>query len=154
MIDLLAADDFTWPQDYQQACTTLMETGGGSGQVAPAITVQSGVPTGGLGRSPRFDKVIQHSNVTSPEWLRTLAQGEAMRYAGAVVTPTVTLRTADPTNPLGTWIPGDDVRLFAEPFELYPDGIDEFWRVVAYAVTVPDDGVPTVTLTLNLPPQF
>lgn len=153
-IDLLNTVDFTWPQDYQQACTTLFETGGGSGQVAPASTVATSTPVGGLGQSPRFDKVLQHSNVLSPEWLSQLAQGEAQRFTGAVVTPTVILRTADETNPLGTWIPGDDCRLIAEPFELYPAGIDEYWRVVMHAVTVPDDGAPTVTLTFNAPPQF
>lgn len=153
-IDLLSAVDFTWPTDYGQACTTLYETGAGSGQVANTAVVTTDVPVGGLGQWPRVDKVIQHSNVLSPEWLAQLAAGDAQEYAGGIVTPTVTLRTADAVNPLGSWIVGDDCRLFAEPFELYPSGIDQTWRVVMHQVTVPDDGVPTVTLTFNPPPQF
>lgn len=152
--ELLEATDFTWPMDYQQACTVLYATGGGSGQVAPATAVPTGVPVGGLGQMPRLDRTVSHPDVTSPEFLAQLAQGEASEFAGALATPTVTIPTADPTNPLGTWIPGDDARLRAPAFELFPHGLDEYWRVVQQQVTVPDDGVPTVTLTFNPPPNF
>lgn len=154
-IDLLEAVDFTWPVDYQTSCTHLFETGAGSGQVQPQIEVQApGVPLGGLGQSPRMDKVISHSNTLDPNQLAHLANGEVREFSGGVTVPTVTLRTANPSTPLGTWIPGDDCRLIAAPFELAAGGIDEAWRVVQHAVTVPDDGVPTVTLTFNLPPQY
>lgn len=155
VIDLLAAVDHTWPTDIGQAATTLTEIGGGSGQVAPQVAQQApGLAVGGLGQPPRMDKVIQHTNVLDRNLLAKLAYGEAVEFAPPVVTPTVTLRTADPTTPLGSWIVGDDIRLRAEPYERHPSGIDEYWRVVQHQVTVPDDGVPVVTLTFNPPPVY
>lgn len=153
--ELLNAVDFEWPNDFGQSATTLIESGGGSGLVAPTATVQApGVPVGGLGQPPRLDKVIQHSNVTDRALLSQLAYGEAQEFAPPVSTPTVTIRTADRTNPLGTWIPGDDARLRAPGFERFPGGVDEYWRIVADQTTVPDEGLPTVKLTFNPPPVY
>lgn len=153
--DLLAAVDHTWPTDIGPAATTLYESGGGTGKVAPQVVQQvPGVAVGGLGQPPRLDKVIQHSNVLDAGQLSRIAYGEALEFSPPVATPTVTVRTADPANPLGSWIVGDDARLFAEPYERHPAGVDQFWRIVQHAVTVPDEGVPTVTLTFNPPPTY
>jgi hypothetical protein len=153
--ELLAADDFTWPNDVTPASTTLHAEGGGSGQVAPAAVVQApGVAVGGLGQPPRLDKVVQHTNVLDNVSLQRIAQGEAQQFAPLVPTPTVTIGTNDPANPLGKWIPGDDARLRCPRIERFPGGIDMYWRVVADDVDVPDQGRPTVTLTYNPPPSY
>jgi hypothetical protein len=155
IFELLNAVDFEWPTDFGQASTTLVESGGGSGQIAPEVTVQApGVAVGGLGQPPRLDKVIQHSNVLDPGLLSRLAYGEAQQFTPPVVTPTVTVRTADPNTPLGTWIPGDDARLRAPGIERFPNGVDSYWRVVQHQVTVPDEGAPIVKLTFNPPPTY
>lgn len=154
-INLLTAVDFTWPADVQSACTQLTVTGAGSGTAAPQVVQNTpGLIVGGLGGVPRIDKALNHSTVTNPNWLATLAYGESLEFGAPVVTPTVTLKTNDPTNPLGSYALGDDVRCFAEPNEFFPYGIDETWRIVAYAVSVPDEDNATVTLTLNVPPIF
>lgn len=155
MFDLLSAIDFTWPTDVGPACTTLLSTGGGSGQVAPRAVQQApGVPVGSLGQSPRLDKVTQHSNILDPVLLNRLAYGEADEFGGTVAVPTLTIPTADPSTPLGTWIMGDDARLFAEPYERHPNGLDEYWRIVQHSVTVPDEGDPHVVITFNTPPVY
>lgn len=155
MFDLLAAVDHTWPADFGAAATLLVEVGGGSGQVSPTARAQApNVPVGGLGQPPRMDKVIQHSNVLDGNLLARFAYAEAVEFSPPVATPTVTLRTGDPSTPLGSWIVGDDARLFAEPYERHPGGVDQFWRIVQHSVVVPDEGVPLVTITFNLPPIF
>lgn len=155
IFELLNAVDFTWPNDVGQACTTLVESGGGSGPTAPTVTVQApGVAVGGLGQPPRMDKVIQHSTALDQVLLGRLAAGEVQEFAPPVATPTVTVLTADPRTPLGSWIPGDDARLRAPGFERFPGGIDQPWRIVHHEVTVPDEGAATVKLTFNPPPIF
>lgn len=155
-VNLLQALDFSWPSDVANSGTNFIITGAGSGQIQPSIsTTAPGIVLGGLGGLPRMDKVISHSTTTSPAWLELLAAGDAQEFGGPINVPTVTLATDDPSAPLGSFDIGDDWRLFAGPFELYPNGVDQTWRCVAYAVTVPDDGgVPTVTLTYNTPPIF
>lgn len=155
VFDLLGAIDHTWPTDIGLSGTTLFESGGGTGITAPAVVVQApGVPVGGLGQMPRLDKVVQHANIRNRPQLAVIAGGEAQTYGGPVRTPTVTIATADRTNPLGSWVVGDDARLVAEPYERQPNGLDEYWRIVQHQVTVPDAGKPVVTLTFNPPPQY
>ena len=155
IVELLNAVDFDWPNDFGSSATTLLEAGGGSGTVAPEVIVQApGVAVGGLGQPPRIDKVVQHSTVFDKVMLQRFAYGEAQQFAPPVSTPTVTLRTADGNMPLGSWVMGDDVRLRAPGFERFPGGVDSYWRIVQHTVTVPDEGVPTVKLTLNPPPTY
>lgn len=152
-IDLGSAVDFTWPSDVQSGCTSVYVTGAGSGPAAPIAQVDApGITVGGPGGLPRIDKAISHSTISNPIWLNQLAYGEAFDFGAPVTTPTVTLRTADPNCPLGSYAVGDDFRLFSEPSEFFPNGIDELWRLVAYSVQVADDDNSTVVLTFNLPP--
>lgn len=153
-IDLGTAVDFTWPADVQTACTSVYVTGAGSGPAAPTATVTSPVTVGGPGGLPRLDKSISHSTISNPIWLNQLAYSEAFDFAAPITTPQVTLLTNDPNCPLGSYAVGDDFRLFCEPNEFAPNGIDQLWRLVAFAVQVPDDDNPTVVLTFNLPPLF
>lgn len=155
IIDLLDAVDFGWPTDVSNSVTSLTETGGGTGLAQVTVTVQApGVPVGGLGQMPRLDRTIQHSNILDSQFLLAVAQGEAQEFGGPVAVPTVTITTDHPDVPLGSYIPGDDVRLRAEPHEFRPGGIDEFWRLVQWNVKVPDEGVPTVDLAFNAPPIY
>jgi hypothetical protein len=155
IFELLNSVDFDWPNDFGTACTTLTESGGGSGLVAPTATVQApDTPVGALGQPPRMDKVIQHSTVFDRNQLSRMAAGEVQQFSPPVATPTVTILTADRRNALGSWIPGDDARLRAPSFERFPGGLDQAWRIVRDEVTVPDEGPATVKLTFNPPPSF
>jgi hypothetical protein len=46
------------------------------------------------------------------------------------------------------------VRVYSAPSRWFPAGLDEWWRIVAYTVDLPDEGVSTYKLTLNRPPVF
>jgi hypothetical protein len=84
-----------------------------------------------------------------------MAQGASIMYGQPVATPTVTIPFDFPSCPLGAWVMGDDVRITCpKGHPRFPNGLDQFWRIVSHTVTAPDEGVATVTLTLNVPPVF
>jgi hypothetical protein len=154
MFDLSNCLDFTWPTDASQAGNTLIFTGAGNGAAIPVSTVQApGVPVGGLGQSPRLDKVIATS-AQSQAQIDQMAHGTAQQYGTPLTTPKVTVLTSG-AQPLGSWIMGDDVRLYMPPGDdRFPFGLDQFWRIVQHNVTVADAGVNKVDLTLNIPPSY
>lgn len=155
IFDLSKAIDYTWPIDATKMGTSLTATGAGSGAATVSAIVQSPYsPVGGLGQSPRLDQVYQFNNVQSQSQISAMAKGIAQLYGQAVATPTVKVPTNLVEQPLGSWTIGDDARLFTQGDERFPNGLDQYWRIVAYDVEVPDEGVPAVTLTFNTPPVF
>lgn len=156
IFDLSTVLDFTWPTDGKSAATTLIVTGSGSGSAMPIATVNApGIPVGGLGQSPRLDRV-ESTTAQSQAQVNLMANGLAAQYAGALITPTITVATNLDGQPLGSWAVGDDARIVCPPDVIprFPNGIDQYWRIVGQSVVVPDEGVSTVTITLNIPPIY
>lgn len=154
IFDLSKALEYTWPTDATKMGTSLIATGAGSGAATVSATVQTPyAPVGGLGQSPRLDQVYQFNNVQSQSQISAMGKGIAQLYGQPVATPTLKVPTNN-DQPLGSWVIGDDARLFTPPDERFPNGLDQYWRIVAYDVEVPDEGVPAVTLTFNTPPVF
>jgi hypothetical protein len=152
IFDLDRALDYGWPTDATQSGNTIIATGSGNGAAAPLATVQApGVPVGGLGQAPRLDKVVSYQSVQSQGQITLMANGAAQQFGRPLATPTIKIPTA---GRLGTWIVGDDARLYTDGDERHPNGLDQYWRIVQHEVSVPGDGVPTVTLTFNIPPVF
>lgn len=153
IFDLDTVIDYTWPTDAENSGTTIIATGSGNGDAMPVSQANApGVPVGGLGQSPRLDKIVS-TTAQSQDQVALMANGLAQQYGDPVTTPTVTVPTAGP-QPLGSWTVGDDARLYTAGDERFPNGLSQFWRIVAQEVDVPDEGVATVTLTYNLPPTF
>ncbi len=153
IFDLDSAIDYTWPTDATLSGTTIIATGAGNGEGMPVAQVNApGVPVGGLGQSPRLDKVVSTSS-QSQDQVSLMATGLAQQYGNPVATPTVVIPTAGP-QPLGSWTVGDDARLYTVGDERFPTGLSQYWRIVQQEVNVPDEGVPTVTLTFNIPPIY
>lgn len=97
---------------------------------------------------PLTADTVAHKDVTRQDTL----DGHALAAVAArAATPEFWSVVVDPDDPecaLGSWIIGDDVLL--EVFdELHPDGYRRHHRIVEAAVTVPDSGKETVTLTLG-----
>jgi hypothetical protein len=155
ILNLDDAIDYSWPTDATQAGNTLTITGAGNGNATPQTVVNApSVPVGGLGQAPRLDKVLSYPSVQTQSQVSLMANGLAQQYGRPLTTPTVTVRAEDPSQPLGSWIVGDDVRVYTPGNDRFPGGKDEFWRIVQQEVTVPDEGVATVKLTLNRPPTY
>jgi len=154
IFDLSSCIDYTWPTDATQAGNTLIVTGSGNGAAAPTTTVNApGVPLGGLGQSPRLDKLIT-TTAQSQQQVQQMANGLAQQYGKPVTTPTVTILT-NGAQPLGSWSMGDDARLYMPPGDdRFPNGKSEYWRVVQQQISVPDAGAATAVLTFNVPPSF
>lgn len=152
--DLANVVDYSWPTDAESSATTIIATGSGNGDAMPVATANApGVPVGGLGQSPRLDMVAS-TTAQSQGQVSLMANGLAAQYGEPLTTPTITVRTGERGQPLGSWIVGDDARVYVESDPRHPNGLDEYWRIVQQQVEVPNEGVATVTLTLNLPPIY
>lgn len=152
IFDLSKALDYTWPVDATKSGNTLIVMGGSS-TVTPIATVETpGVTVGGPGQPPRLDLVASYANITTQDQISLMANGVAQQLGRPALTPTITVPTADY---LGTFIVGDDARIYGEPDFLLRSGVDEYLRVVQSQVTVPDDGgTAEMVVTLNRPPSF
>jgi hypothetical protein len=151
IFDLSSVMDYTWSVDSTVAGTTLVATGSSTGGTAPSATAQSPAPVGGLGQMPRLDQHYSFTNISSQAQIASMAQGLAQTYGSPVSTPQITIPTTN-AQTLGSWVPGDDARLVASGDEYFPNGLDEYWRIVEYQTTVPDEGVASIQLTFNTPP--
>lgn len=152
IFDLSAALDYTWPTDATKSGNTLIVMGGSSTNTPIAIVNTPGVTVGGAGEPPRLDLVASYTTVTSQDQISLMANGAADQYGKPILTPTVTVPTA---SNLGTFIVGDDARLYSPPDFLNPRGVDQYLRIVQSQVTVPDDGgSATMVVTFNPPPSF
>lgn len=149
IIDLSRVLDYSWPLNSNATGTLLTVTGGNS----LVKTLSTGVAVGGNGQLPKLDKVISFSSIQSQSQLDVMAAGLPQVYSGPLGTPTVKLTTTGLPQ-LGTFVLGDDVRMFIAKDERFPLGLDEYWRIVQYSVSVPDEGVPTISFTLNKPPVY
>lgn len=153
-VNLGQAIDWTWPTENTQSGNHIIVVGSGTGGVQPVATADTSTPRGGLGQPPRKDLVLQYSQVSIQSQLQNIANGSVQRFGQPITTPTVTIPATYAPCALGAFMIGDDVRLDSGPSIWFPNGLSQWWRIVAYDVTVPDAGVPTVTLTLNQPPVF
>lgn len=161
IFDMDAALDYWWDSDSTKTGTTVTATGSGTGASMPVAEAQApGITVGGLGEPPRLDKVVSTS-ATSQGLVGQYATFFASQYGNAVRTPQVQVPTAGTVDShgvaaqqFGSWIMGDDARLYTPGDERFPNGLDEYWRIVADDVTVPEQGVPTVKVMFNLPPTY
>jgi hypothetical protein len=154
IFDLSTALDYDWPTDCTTTGNTIIGTGSGTGTAIPTVTVTApGVSVGGLGQAPRLDYVANYHDVQSEQQLAYMTNGTALQKGRPLTTPTVvTLATG--AQPLGSWIIGDDARLYTPGDPRFPNGKDEYWRIVQHSVTVPDQGPATVSLIFNRPPVY
>lgn len=155
VLDLSSTVDFTWPTDATQSGNVITMTGTGTGTQTPKATVVSSqVPVGGLGQQPRLD-YVESTAAQSQSLIDQMANGLASQFGKPSTTPTVTVLTDNPAQPLGSWAMGDDARLMVSAgHPRFPNGLDQYWRIVQESVTVPDAGAATAVLTLNIPPVY
>lgn len=143
---ILRAMAYTYPRDATLMADIVFETGGGA---ATAPTEAFNLPALEAGY-PILERVISYSNVTAPAVLEGLAQSDIGLYGWPVATPTLTIpAVGSPT--LTDYTVGDVVRWVIPPDERFPAGLDWYWRITGIDVTVPDDGIATAMLTLNVP---
>jgi len=153
-VNLMQTIDWDWPSEAFGTGTQVIVVGGGTGGSQPTATAYDPLPRGGQGQMPLLQAVEQYSQITTVSQLQTIANGLAQQIGKPVVTPSVVIPADYAPCQLGAFQIGDDVRLWSAPSIWFPNGLAEWWRIAAYDVKVPDQGVPEVTLTFNHPPVF
>lgn len=155
-VDLATAKDFTRDTDSTASGNHIYVAGQGSGGVTPVREAYAQIPVGGLGQPPRLEQVYQYSQISDVNQLQKMANGMALIYGPPVAVMTVQIPADYESMELGSFIVGDDVRVWVEANILpqFPRGLNEWWRIVAYRVDLGNDGETMVTLTLNRPPVY
>ena len=153
-MNLARAIKWTWPTDAQQSGTQIVAIGAGSGNAQNKAVKNTAYPHGGLGQMPFMQVVLQYTQISSPTQLANIANGALNLYQKPVTVPVITLDVNDPILPLGTYQIGDDVRVQVAPNIWFPNGLDQWWRIAAYTVNYPNQGIATQAITLNRPPVF
>lgn len=155
-VDLAVAKDFTRETDGTASGNHVYVAGQGSGGVQPVKEAYAPYGVGGLGQPPRLEQVYQYSQISDLTMLQKMADGMIQVYGRPVTVMTVQIPADYEPMELGSFIVGDDVRVWvdADTLPQFPKGLNEWWRVVGYRVDMGNDGMTFVTLTLNRPPVF
>lgn len=114
---------------------------------------------------PLLSQVVSHASVSpttqSERVLKAYEEADLATYAYPLTTPVVKLAMFGRPSILDLAEVGDNVRLRigktageqAPPSPRFPDGLDFEFRSVRLDATVPDEGLPTMKVTLNIPPS-
>jgi len=154
VLDLTRVLMWTRSTDTTNTGNQATVVGSGTGASQPTAVSTAPFPIGGLGQPPLMQTLYQYNRVTSQSQLQSISNGAVQMFGGPVTVYTVTIPVTHAACPLGGFGIGDDVPLTSPPTAYFPNGLRQWWRIVAYQVTYPTEGVPTVTLTLNTPPVF
>lgn len=163
-VDQTSALSFTYPEDATGQAMVLYETSAGSGGTEVDVTNPDPLTDG----YPLYETTISHTIPTTPDVLNAMANSDMALSSYPAVVPTITYPVnVDPM--LGSFNVGDDI-LWKIPAialtqagveasfdERFPRGLNVeepyfYFRVVGLDVTVPEAGVATMVLTLNVPP--
>jgi hypothetical protein len=144
--------DYTFDEDGSRSARAVDAIGSGDGV---DMKISTAVDTSLLDAGyPLTAETIAHKDVVVQATLDAHATA-AMRARSK--TPTFLSLVIDPSDVdagLGTWIVGDDalVRITDTNFPLQSDGqpgYQQYHRIIAYSVDIPDDGPETVTVVLG-----
>lgn len=145
------ARDYTVTPDASGMANTLYEIGGQNAVVISQNInpLQQGYPV--------LEDTVSRSQIQSANIVAMLA---ALGF-GDLFTTSFPPATFQVTTPLfgmdpayGSFVVGDDCRLLIDPDELFANGLDTEYRITSYTVNLPDDGDPTLQLTLSPPPIY
>jgi hypothetical protein len=102
---------------------------------------------------PALENTVSYQDVSVQATINLYAAG-ALQYTSTPVTlPELTVR-ADSDPVLGSYICGDACRVIIDPHvsPRFPDGLDYYYRIVGYSVSVDDVGQEDVKIVLG--PEF
>lgn len=149
VIDQARGSKYTYPTDAGPQATSLFETASG----ASTIQTMLANPTPLAAGYPLMEDSVSWSNLSSLGVLEQLTAGDSAMRSYPQALPTTTWDAFDDPS-LGSYIIGDDVLWRIQPDYRFPNGLEFYWRIIGIDVAVPDEGNPTVTATLNLPPSL
>lgn len=152
--------EFSWPSDGTRVANKVWATGNGEGD---AMLISSAADTyqilpgssGGPGY-PLLEEMTASKRTRGTDGqaqLNALTAGRIKAVATPVVLPEITVR-ADLDPVFGTYITGDACRIIIPPnlSPRFPNGLDQYRRIVGWNVRVDDDGTESVSLILGEEP--
>lgn len=159
VIDLTSALDLVYDEDGSQQADKVVE-------IAGATTIRSSQSVWQPAREagyPLYEAAVSHTSLApsgdTEGVLKAYVAGYLMAYAFPLTTPVLTLPMFGSPSILDLEV-GDNIQLYvpkgagAQPPNnpRFPEGLSEIFRIVRIDFKIPDQGVPTMELTLNLPP--
>ena len=149
--------EFVWPSDGTRTANKIFAVGAGEGRAAIVAVVSdtsqlTAVASGGAGY-PLLEQVIRYKDISVVANLMGHAQQWLTQVSRPVTLPELTVR-ADLDPVFGSYVCGDSARVVIPPnmTPRFPDGLDTFRRIVAFGVSVTDEGAETIKLTLGEEP--
>jgi hypothetical protein len=160
-IDLSAATDMEWSEDGTQQADKVIEQTGGTGVTATEGEWGPAMSEDGY---PLLERVISHSALSpteaTPDVLSAYVKGDLAIYSYPVLAPVIPLPMFGSPSIFDLLPIGNDVTLRIPtgagdlPLNnpLFPNGLDYHFRAVKLECNVPTEGVPAMSVTLNIPP--
>lgn len=152
--------EFTWPSDGTRVANKVYATGNGEGDAmlisSAADTYQILPGTSGGPGYPLLEEVTSSKRTRGTDGqrqLNALTAGRIKAVATPVVLPEITVR-ADLDPEFGSYITGDACRIIIPPnlSPRFPNGLDQYRRIVGWNVRVDDEGTEAVSLILGEEP--
>jgi hypothetical protein len=148
---------FEWPSDGSLTANKVWGVGAGEGKsmlltaAVDASQIQP-IASGGPGY-PLLEDVLTNKDVLVRSTLEEQATARLFARSTPLVVPKITVR-ADMDPVLGSYIEGDAARVIIPPRKSprFPDGLDTFYRILGWDVTVSDSGGESVELLLGEEP--
>lgn len=159
VIDVTQALEFEYDLSGVGQSNTVIEMASASGASTVGYAWQPALQGG----APLLEQVISHAAFSpvaeTPTVLSAFADGDLAVYTYNIAAPTVTLPLFGQTLPIGSFTVGDDVTLYVPQTSYLPsnprfvNGMEYNFRIVRCDVTIADEGLSTMELTLNVPPD-
>ena len=158
-LDVIRSYEYTYPEDATLMANKVYGTASlGSATVVATASDHASTAAG----YPLLEIVENYTQVNTQPVLNALVAGDLATANTPPVTATVDLSPFDLVFPLAGFTVGDDVRwiiprlqglpIVGGSDERFPQGLDATWRIINVDVTVGDEGVSTMSLTLAEPP--
>lgn len=164
VMDVASAIDFTYDENGTSQANGMVEMLSGSGGVSGEGFAEGPLMEGW----PLLEAVGSHSSMSSipvsDAVVEAFITADLALRAYPLTTATITYPLFDDSGlgyypSWGEWAVGDDViLLLAADTSIpsnprFPEGLQFVFRIVKADVKIPNEGVPTVTFTLNIPPS-
>lgn len=146
--------DWCYPTDGASMANRVWAVGRGDGSSSMLSSksdpyqIQS-LASGGPGY-PLLESTMSRTDVSIQSTLDALALAKLKATSTPITLPEITVRAnSDPV--FGSYITGDSCRFIVPPntSPRFPSGLDTFFRIVGWDVTVTDDGAESVQLILG-----
>jgi hypothetical protein len=162
VLDLATSLETEWDEDASTMSNGIVEMLGASGGISAEDEWGPSMQTYGF---PLTEQVVSHaafSPTAEPAFVLNAFQlADLAAFAFPITAPVVTLPLFNSAMPIGSFSVGDDVLVQVGPTTglqppiapRFPNGLNFYMRIVRVDVSIPDYGVPTMALTLNVPPS-